>query len=57
MTGEFSHVAQTQTNRAHRVAGYKSQVSGTKRMTMDFGIALPSMLDSWKTVNRAEELG
>jgi len=26
-------------------------------MTMDFGIALPSMLDSWKTVQRAEELG
>ena len=26
-------------------------------MTMDFGIALPSMLDSWKTVKRAEELG
>ena len=24
---------------------------------MDFGIALPSMLDSWKTVKRAEELG
>jgi len=24
---------------------------------MDFGIALPSMLDSWKTVKRTEELG
>ena len=50
-------MAQTQTNRARRVAGYKSQVSGSKRITMDFGIALPSMLDSWKTVKRAEEFG